>query len=225
MLENHINPNALLINLPKDKDRLKNFQKKSLPNLQPYFKVQKTNGLVLTKTNIQILKESGYVSPMWYGRKAGFTQLGHYGASFAHLSLWTAFCFRRDLKKDMRYRLILEDDALIGEGFLLELKKMLLLLEQKDYLDFSVLPLHVQRHNIEGVKPLLFKPLKKLNTAHGFYCYLLNPKNIHQAMSYCYPIDMPIDTAFRLRSPKGTMYGLLPSVSHAKAPSNTGSPL
>ena len=182
------------INLKKNRDRWEN-NKSKLPNFHLF------DALDGSKLDIDKLRKKGILKV----KKEWLEKLGKggIGCAMSHISV-----MHKIKKQNEQYGLIFEDDVIIPDNFIEQIKKL------EKYFPPTWDIIYLGGCNIRGKKYNDYFLIPEIKDGYNYCCHaiLFNKKTINNVINVLNPIEEPIDIQLRTNFNKIKAYFLHPSI-------------
>jgi GR25 family glycosyltransferase involved in LPS biosynthesis len=182
------------INLKKNRDRWEN-NKSKLPNIHLF------DAIDGSKLDLDKLRTNGILKEQkkWLGELGK----GGIGCALSHISVMHKIKMQNE-----QYGLILEDDVIIPNDFIKQMKKL------EKYFPPKWDIIYLGGCNIRGKKYNDYFLIPEIKSGHNYCCHaiLFNKKTINNVINVLHPIQKPIDLQLRSNFNKLKAYFLHPSL-------------
>lgn len=183
------------INLKKNRDRWEN-NKLKLPNLHLFDAIDGSKLLDFNK-----LREKGILKEKkkWLGKIGK----GSIGCALSHISVMHKIKMQTE-----KYGLILEDDVIIPDNFIEQMKKL------EKYFPPKWDIIYLGGCNVRGKKYNDYFLIPEIKSGHNYCCHaiLFNKKTVNNIINILNPLQKPIDLQLRSNFNKLKAYFLHPSM-------------
>lgn len=170
--------NIYIINMDKDKDRMKELDLEMKQNNLKYIRIPAVDGSKLTENSFLVKK--------YFGKPKIKYSNGQKGCTLSHIGIWNKI-----KKNNSKYNIVLEDDVIIPKKLF---KKLNIYLKQLPK-DWDFLFLGGNRITGKKYKNNLVKPDINVKWGnYGTFAYLLNSRNIDKILNKCKNIVLHTDT-------------------------------
>jgi GR25 family glycosyltransferase involved in LPS biosynthesis len=182
------------INLKKNRDRWEN-NKSKLPNFHLF------DAIDGSKLSLDKLRKDGFLKEekKWLGKLGR----GGIGCALSHISVINKIKMQNE-----QYGLILEDDVVIPDNFIEQIKKL------EKYFPPTWDIIYLGGCNIRGRKYNNHFLIPEIKSGHNYCCHaiLFNKKTINNIINVLNPLQKPIDLQLRSNFNKLKAYFLNPSI-------------
>ena len=176
------NPKIFVINLKSRQDRRRRMQQQlKSANLTNVEFIDAVNGNALTSKAIN--------EAYHYKSNTRKMRTGEIGCFLSHLSV-----YKKILQQNLKYAIVLEDDAVFGSNFKKDIEKHLKFIDEHQW-DMILLGRNCRNFTkadvaIENHPTKLFRPME---LGYGMHCYLITAEFAKKLLTKFPPFSVPID--------------------------------